>query len=623
MLQSMRNNIQGTMAKVIVTIICVPFVAFGIDAFFGAGGGVNPAVVNGEEITALELSEAIYLYKRRLSVEMAENLDPAALEDGVLKGPVLNALIEEKLLSQAAKEAGFSIAKTQVDKQIVVQPEFQQDGKFSADFYENRLRSVGLTPLMYIKQQYNQLLIGQLLSGFSYSAYVSDHQLDSAVRVLNQKRDIDYFVLSIAEARSGIEVTDEELLASYEKNATSYMTQEQVAVEYLELKMSDFYPEISEEQLREEFERRNTEAEQSIRRQAAHILIEPSEQTEAQVVEQLNELRARAIAGESFADLAKQYSQDLGSSMTGGDLGFTDGSAFPAEFEAALSELEVGSISQPVTTESGLHLIKLLAVESSTSAEYEDQRETILAEMQRLEAESVYATQLELLADSSFNASDLEAPAQELELTVNYSGFFGRDGANSGLFSNAAVIGAAFGQEVLNDEVNSEVMEIASDHAIVLRLKEHRPAEQMPLDRVRSTVEAQLIDSKARSQLQERAQGILNEGADLLALAEANGASLQQHAAVMRSSPGTLNASIVQAAFSEYPGTDGTATGIADLPDGSVTIYQVSNVVDGDVASLDATMAETLKMVISRAQRQQEQMAYVDMLRQEAKIELN
>ncbi|MCB1688954.1 MAG: peptidylprolyl isomerase [Halioglobus sp.] len=93
---------------------------------------------------------------------------------------------------------------------------------------------------------------------------------------------------------------------------------------------------------------------------ARHILVKPSEiMTDDQARDLIAQLRARALAGEDFADLAREYSEDIGSAQEGGELGWTTPGQMVPEFEAAMSETAVDQISQPVRSQFGWHIIKV------------------------------------------------------------------------------------------------------------------------------------------------------------------------------------------------------------------------------------------------------------------------
>ncbi|NQX89103.1 MAG: peptidylprolyl isomerase [Halioglobus sp.] len=91
---------------------------------------------------------------------------------------------------------------------------------------------------------------------------------------------------------------------------------------------------------------------------ARHILIKPSEiMTDSQAREQINTLRNRILAGEDFAELAREYSEDIGSAQEGGELGWTTPGQMVPEFETAMAKTAIGEISEPVRTQFGWHIV--------------------------------------------------------------------------------------------------------------------------------------------------------------------------------------------------------------------------------------------------------------------------
>jgi len=94
--------------------------------------------------------------------------------------------------------------------------------------------------------------------------------------------------------------------------------------------------------------------------EVAHILVKPSEiLTDDQARELVASLRARAEAGEDFGDLAREYSEDIGSAAEGGELGWTSPGQMVPEFEQAMKATAVGEISEPVRTQFGWHILKV------------------------------------------------------------------------------------------------------------------------------------------------------------------------------------------------------------------------------------------------------------------------
>ena len=94
--------------------------------------------------------------------------------------------------------------------------------------------------------------------------------------------------------------------------------------------------------------------------QVRHILIKPSEiMTDEEARALAAELRARALAGEDFGELAKEYSEDIGSAQEGGDLGWTTPGQMVPEFEQAMTATTVGELSDPVRSQFGWHVLEV------------------------------------------------------------------------------------------------------------------------------------------------------------------------------------------------------------------------------------------------------------------------
>ena len=99
--------------------------------------------------------------------------------------------------------------------------------------------------------------------------------------------------------------------------------------------------------------------------QSRHILLIPSAiRTEDDTELELNNLRQRVIDGESFESLAKEFSEDPGSALQGGDLGWLGLGVLAEEFEATMLEMEIGKISPVFQTEFGFHFLEVLAKRS-------------------------------------------------------------------------------------------------------------------------------------------------------------------------------------------------------------------------------------------------------------------
>jgi peptidyl-prolyl cis-trans isomerase SurA len=93
---------------------------------------------------------------------------------------------------------------------------------------------------------------------------------------------------------------------------------------------------------------------------ARHILVKPSEiRTDEQSQQLLEDLRRQVLAGEDFADLARQYSEDYGSAQEGGELGWSRPGQFVPEFEETMDSLAIGEVSEPFRSQFGWHILQV------------------------------------------------------------------------------------------------------------------------------------------------------------------------------------------------------------------------------------------------------------------------
>lgn len=94
---------------------------------------------------------------------------------------------------------------------------------------------------------------------------------------------------------------------------------------------------------------------------ARHILVKTSEiMDDAQARQKLLDLKARIEKGEDFAKLARENSEDTGSMLSGGDLGWSTPGMFVAEFEETLANTPIGGISRPFKSQFGWHILQVL-----------------------------------------------------------------------------------------------------------------------------------------------------------------------------------------------------------------------------------------------------------------------
>lgn len=621
MLQNIRDNSQGWIAKTIIGVIVVLLALTGFDAIINTVNNTQVAAeVNGEEITQNELSQAVDMQRRQLIQRLGKDFDVSRLDDKLLREAALKGLIERKLLLQSANDADFVFSQQALDQVILQTPEFQVNGQFSVDKYDQVIRQMGYTRLQFRQMLEQEMLIAQLRAGIAGSGFVTDEEVRSFARLERQTRD--FASLTVKADKAHAEVSDDEVKAYYDEHSAQYMSPEQVVIEYVELKKDAFFNkvEVSDEELQALYQREIANlAEQ---RNAAHILVEVNNKVdEAQAKAKIEEIRKQLDEGKDFAALAKEFSEDPGSADNGGELGFAGPGVYDSEFETALYALKKGEVSQPVRSEYGWHLIKLLDVQAPEVPSFDSLKDKLVRELKAQQVEQRFVEASKALEDAAFEASDLAQPAQELGLQVQISAPFGREGGE-GLTANNQVIQAAYSPEVLEDGANSNLLELDPDTAVVLRVKEHRKPEQLPFEQVAASIREQLVEKRAAEQARSEGEKLLAGLREDKTPVEqaAGGQTWQQIEAATRSQEG-VEPVVLQTLFRMPRPVDGKPTfaGVA-LANGDYVILQLKGVSEPD-DELAEDEREMYRQFLASRSGQQDFSAFRRELERSAEIE--
>lgn len=178
MLQNIRDNSQSWIAKTIVGLIVVLMAFTGFEAIVNSGSNRNnAALVNGAEITLDQLTQAADMQRRQLQQQLGKDFDASLLDDKLLRESALKGLIDRQLLLQGAADAGFAFSDAAIDQLILLTPEFQVDGQFNADRFDQVIRQMGFDRLRFRQMLREEMLIGQLRAGLAGSAFVTDAEI--------------------------------------------------------------------------------------------------------------------------------------------------------------------------------------------------------------------------------------------------------------------------------------------------------------------------------------------------------------------------------------------------------------------------------------------------------------
>ena len=427
-------------------------------------------------------------------------------------------------------------------------------------------------------------------------------------------------------------IQEEAIIAWYEDHPNDYMSEEKVTIEYIELDADTLAGSVEpdDDMLRARFEGQQSRFITPEARLASHILIEADSGAPAVEIDtarqQAEDIAARVAAGEDFAALARELSQDAGSAEEGGDLGWIEPGFMVQAFEDGLYELTLENpVSEPVQTGFGWHVIYLREIRPAEGMTFTEARNILLEEYTAEENERRYLEQADRLVDIIYeDPTTLDAAANELGLEVKVAGPFGRGGSETGVASDMNLVNAAFSELVLAQGSVSDPIDLDENHIVLIRLREHMPEALMPLEEVRDQVVASVRQQRAMEAASTRASGLLaglEGGEDLAVLAESEGLEIVQADAATRNDA-TLTAQLREQVFlMPAPAGEGPVRSVIELADG-YAVVQLEAVTDGELSEEDALRRQAYIRRIANGSANTEALGFVRMLREQSTIEV-
>ncbi len=620
MLHFIREHAKGWIAWVIIGLIILVFSLFGITDYLGNGGKLVVVNVNGTEINEREFQQAFYQQRSRMQQMLGAQFD-AQLFDPQIKQSVINEMVEQELLLQNAEAMGYRVSNSTVIATIQSIDAFREEGAFSSSLYQQQVRAQGQSPVAFERRVKRLITSGQLPDGLAASVLITDAELDAVIKLEEQKRDFQYFVLTASSYQDDSVATEAAVTAYYEQHADRFMTTERLRVEYVELDAATLKSEKepSENDLQDFYESNSSQFKVPEERQASHILIQIEEGADEAAVatarEKAEALLAKIRAGEPFDLLAKENSDDPGSAELGGDLGYFGLGMMEADFEEIVFSLNEGDVSDPVLTSFGFHLIKLTGIRQEEARQFAEVRDEIAAQFKKDDAERRYFDLAEKLTNMAYEMPDtLSDVADELGLELKQSPFFPRRGG-VGIFANPRVVTLAYSDDVLKQGFNSEPIELHANHVLVLRLLEHRKASQRPLAEVKVQVTQTLVRENSRERAKTAGEKALQQfaaGESAETVVDAlpvdwvlagNITRKENRQNDRANTEGKANSAIVNQVFKlKHPRAETPRySGIA-LASGDYAVIRLNKVTDGDPAAMEKAEREILKRRLASEQ---------------------
>ncbi|MET2897982.1 peptidylprolyl isomerase [Vibrio rotiferianus] len=613
MMDRLREGVNSIAIKIILGLIILSFVFAGVGSYLTSGGNNAAAKVGNTEISRGEFEMAYQNERNRMQAQFGDSFaqmlaDPAYVES--FRKSVLDRMINDVLLDQQAESLGLRISDAQIRTMILELPQFQSNGKFDQDVYQASLRRAGYSPDSFAEYMRSQLVREQLLNALQLSEFTLPGEVQAEGKLFTQTRDIRTITINLDDFAKHVELTDEEIQDYYKANPDNFTRPEQVKVAYIELSAEELKKQIqvSDVDVKQYYDEHLDKYSSEEQRRVAHILVEGDDEAKAQAI--LDELNG----GADFAKLAEEKSDDFGSAENGGDLGWIERDVMdPAFEEAAFALKNVGDTTGLVKSDFGYHIIKLEELKDSVAKPFTEVAAEIKKEMVDQKAvDQFYELQSELEKVAFEYPDSLDDASQAVGQTVKTTDFISQVDAPE-VLKNPAVMQAILSPEVKEDGLNSEAIEVAPEHIIVVRVEDARDETVLPLEQVKEQVVTELSRVKGEQQaltLGDKVVESLQAGDDAI-LAE-NKLAFGEQESIDRRSP------LASTVFAMAKPTEGKPVfGQSKDFAGNIVIIEL----DAVTAELDGELEQQVAMQMLRSSAQQDLASVVSVLRANTDIE--
>ena len=608
MLLDLREKVRSSkpLKYSIITLISIPFVLVGIGSYFSGGTAAPVAEVNGQPIDQYQWDRAYQEQRQQLARMFGGQLPAAFDNEALLREQALQQLITQQVMESEVVEQKFAVGDETLGRTIRSLPNFQVDGRFDPDTYQMQLRSSGMSVPLFEQSYRDDTMLNQFRTGVTDTSFTLPQEARRLAALGAQTRTVEAVKFDFAKAKEGIEVSDEDLVAYFDENKDNYKFPERAKIQYLELDSSAVAEEIdiSDEQAQTYYEDNRARYVSLEQREASHILLEAGNGSEDDQIASLNDIKARIEAGEAFADIAKEVSEDVGSADNGGSLGVISPGAMVPEFEEAVFALaSEGDVSDPVVSDFGVHLIKLDSITPESGKPFEEVKEEIITTMQQDEADREFFELRDLLVELTFdNPGSLDPAADATGLEIKTSDWLDTDTDSGVVLSNPQVMSTVFSPEILDEELNSDIIEISNRHIVVLRVLEHEGPRPKVFDDVQEEVTESLKGERATASLApliDEAMKALLAGGSAADVAADNELAVVYEKETLDRQSTVFDSNVITRVFSLPHPTENVVTDTATLANGDEIALRLESVNTPDIESTDTdTDSPTVEGVV-------------------------
>ena len=504
MLQKIRDGASGPLAYIVVAVIAVVFGVWGIGSYFTPSADPVVASAGDTDITHSELQQAFNQRYQRLRQMMGDHFDSSMFPPNKIRQNVLDSMIDQAVMTQYAKDNGYRVTDADLLAEIRSNPQFQDNGQFSAQRYKALLAQAGVPPAQYEARLRQSMIGDQVRQVVAGSAFAAPPEVDVAYRQANEQRKVAVLTFQSSAYAGQLSVDDKTIQAYYKQHPKQFMRAPRVKLAYVSLDADQLSPSTPDQAaLKQLYQAHKNEFGTPAKRSADEIRI-PIGKDDAKARQTVQAVIAAAKKGQSLQQIAAstqgaQFNQIKAQAK----------SALPDAVASALFGLKQGALSDPVRGDNAWYVLRATSITPARTPDFNDP--VVQARLKAMATQQARAKAFrkksDTLDDLAYQAPNgLKTISDKLGLKIQHTGWITQQGGGSGLGQYAAVRKAAFSDAVLKDQLNSKVLDLGDQRHVVLRVVDHQKAQRKPLAEVRDTIHQRIVAEKAEQRAKKAAE---------------------------------------------------------------------------------------------------------------------
>ena len=474
-----------------------------------AGSGDVVASVDGRDITVDKFRRVYLQQMQAYRSQFGGNMDERLLKQLGLDQRILQGLIEEEAAISEAGKLGIRASDQEVVARIQALPAFQENGHFIGETRYRQILNIQNPPIRpdEFEEQVRRGIVMEKLQGVLTDwITVNDQEVDAEFKRRNEKVKLAVVNFPADKFREATTAADAEIAAWFDSHKNDYKIPAKRKVKYALINTQGMrdHQKVSAEDVQKHYQDNQQQFTTPEQVRASHILFKTDGKDEAAVRKQAEAVLARAKAGEDFAKLANEYTEEEVGKTRGGDLDFFGRGQMAKEFEEAAFALKPGQISDIVKTSFGLHIIKTTDHKPETKRPLEEVRAQIEDQLKWERAQNEAQRLADDLDKQIDDPGDFDTVGKTRGLTVGESAPFARTEPIAGIGMAPAVAERAF--DMKQGETSKAIRTPQGFAFISLTGTE---AERLPtLDEVKARVRDDVVKGKAADTARQRAAAV-------------------------------------------------------------------------------------------------------------------